>query len=199
MVGVTSRHELEHDARVGVSEPTAERTDADLVRADFAALFDRHAVALHRYLARRAGTGLADDLLAQTFLIAYERRDSYDRARPDARPWLYGIAGNLLRRRHRDETRQYQAWARTGVDPVAADHAGRVADTVDAQVTAGRLAGALARLASAEREVLLLVAWGELSYPEVAAALDIPIGTVRSRLHRARTRIRAAAPTPQGD
>ncbi|BCJ36895.1 DNA-directed RNA polymerase sigma-70 factor [Actinocatenispora thailandica] len=182
-----------------MSEPAAERTDAELVSADFAALFDRHAVALHRYLARRAGTGLADDLLAQTFLIAYERRGAYDRTRPDARPWLYGIAGNLLRRRSRDEVRQYQAWARTGVDPVAADHAGRVADAVDAQVAAGRLAGALAALAYPDREVLLLVAWGELSYPEVAAALDIPIGTVRSRLHRARARIRAAAPTSRGD
>jgi RNA polymerase sigma-70 factor (ECF subfamily) len=190
---------VEHDARVGVSQPAAERTDAEVILADFAALFDRHAVALHRYLARRAGTGPADDLLAQTFLVAYERRGSYDRTRPDARPWLYGIAGNLLRRRHREETRQYQAWARTGVDPVAADHAGRVADAVDAGVAASRLAGALAQLAYPEREVLLLVAWGELSYPEVAAALDIPIGTVRSRLHRARARIRAAAPTPQGD
>jgi RNA polymerase sigma-70 factor (ECF subfamily) len=177
----------------------AKRTDAELVWTDFAALFDRHAVALHRYLARRAGPGLADDLLGQTFLIAYERRGSYDRSRPDARPWLYGIAGNLLRRRRRDEIRQYQAWARTGVDPVAADHAGRVADAVDAQATASRLAGVLARLARPDREVLLLVAWGELSYSEVAEALDIPIGTVRSRLHRARARIRAAAPTSRGD
>lgn len=173
--------------------------DADLVLANFAALFDRHAVAIHRYLARRAGTGAADDLLAQTFLVAYERRGSYDRSRPDARPWLYGIAGNLLRRRWRDEVRQYQAWARTGVDPVAADHAGRVAEAVDAQSAAAGLAGVLAALSRTDREVLLLVAWEELTYPEVAAALDIPIGTVRSRLHRARARIRAAVTPSEGD
>ncbi|GAA3520467.1 RNA polymerase sigma factor [Actinocatenispora rupis] len=184
---------------MSVSEPPPVRTDADLVDSDFAVLFDRHAAVVHRYLARRAGTGAADDLLAQTFLIAYERRGTYDRTRPDARPWLYGIAGNLLRRRRREEVRQYQAWARTGVDPVAADHAGRVAEAVDAECAAARLAGVLAGLSAADREVLLLVAWGELSYPEVADALDIPIGTVRSRLHRARARIRAAAAKDQGD
>ena len=166
---------------------------------DFAVLFDRHAVAVHRYLARRVGTTVADDLLAQTFLVAYERRSSYDRSRPDARPWLFGIATNLLRRKQRDEVRQYQAWARTGVDPVAADHAPRVADQVDAAVAAGRLAGALAELPHADREVLQLVAWSQLTYPEVAAALDIPVGTVRSRLHRARTALRGALPHLQGD
>lgn len=119
-----------------------DRTDADLVVGEFAALFDRHAVAVHRYLARRAGTTVADDLLAQTFLVAYERRGDYDRSRPDARPWLFGIATNLLRRHQRDEVRQYQAWARTGVDPVGADHALRVVDQVDAAATASRLAQA---------------------------------------------------------
>jgi len=182
-----------------VSSLSTDRTDADLVVGEFAALFDRHAVVVHRYLARRVGTGAADDLLAQTFLVAYERRRGYDRSRPDARPWLFGIATNLLRRCQRDEVRQYQAWARTGVDPVAADHATRVADQVDAAAAAGRLAGALAGLAPADREVLLLVAWGQLTYPEVAAALDIPVGTVRSRLHRARAALRAAVPHLEGD
>jgi RNA polymerase sigma factor (sigma-70 family) len=184
---------------VGVPSLSIDRTDAELVAGEFAALFDRHAVVIHRYLARRAGTTAADDLLAQTFLVAYERRAGYDRSRPDARPWLFGIAANLLRRRERDEIRQYQAWARTGVDPVAADHAIRVADRVDASVGAARLAGALAKLRRADREVLLLVAWGQLSYPEVAAALDIPVGTVRSRLARARAALRAAAPNSEGD
>ncbi len=176
-----------------------DRTDADLVVGEFAALFDRHAVAVHRYLARRAGTTVADDLLAQTFLVAYERRGDYDRTRPDARPWLFGIATNLLRRQQRDEVRQYQAWARTGVDPAGADHALRVADRVDAAATASRLAGALAELPHADREVLQLVAWGQLTYPEVAAALDIPVGTVRSRLHRARAALRRAVPQSEGN
>lgn len=105
-----------------------ERNDADLVAHAFEQLFDRHAVAVHRYLTGRIGRAVADDLLAQTFLVAYEQRPRYDRTRPDARPWLYGIATNLLRRHQRNEIRQYQAWARTGIDPLEAEsHADRVA------------------------------------------------------------------------
>ena len=178
--------------------PEQARSDAALVDADFAALFDRHAAAIHRYLARRVGTTVADDVLGQTFLIAYERRGSYDRTRPDARPWLYGIAGNLVRRHQRDEVRQYQALARTGVDPVLECHASRVADRVDAGAWSRDLAAALADLAPPDRDVLLLFAWAQLSYPEIAAALDIPVGTVRSRLHRARGAVRAALPALTG-
>jgi RNA polymerase sigma-70 factor (ECF subfamily) len=172
---------------------TIHSTDADLVNDDFAALFDRHAAAVHRYLARRVGRVIADDLLAQTFLVAFERRTRYDRSRPDARPWLYGIATNLLRRHHRDEVRQYQAWARTGVDPVLVEcPADRIADRVDADARSAPLAAALAALRPADREVLLLFAWGELSYAEIADALGIPVGTVRSRLSRARAAVRTA-------
>lgn len=175
-----------------------ERTDGALIGVDFAALFDRHAVAVHRYLARRIGVMVADDLLAQTFLVAYERRAGYDRSRPDARPWLYGIATNLLRRHQREEVRQYRAWARTGVDPALESHALRVVERVDAQAWSRPLAAALAGLKPGEREVLLLLAWGELTYPEIASALDIPIGTVRSRLHRARAAVRDALPASEG-
>lgn len=178
--------------------PDIERTDGALIGVDFAALFDRHAVAVHRYLARRIGAMVADDLLAQTFLVAYERRAGYDRSRPDARPWLYGIATNLLRRHQREEVRQYRAWARTGVDPALESHALRVVERVDAQAWSRPLAAALAGLKPGEREVLLLLAWGELTYPEIASALDIPIGTVRSRLHRARAAVRDALPASEG-
>jgi len=175
--------------------PIVQSSDADLIDNDFGALFDRHAVAVYRYLARRIGVTAADDLLAQTFLVAFERRSNYDRARPDARPWLYGIATNLLRRHLREEVRQYRAWARTGIDPVVAEgHADRVADRVDASAWSGNLATALARLKAPDRDVLLLFAWGSLSYEEIAQALDIPVGTVRSRLHRARAAVRAALP-----
>jgi RNA polymerase sigma-70 factor (ECF subfamily) len=170
-------------------------TDADLVVRDFAALFDRHATAVHRYLARRIGRTIADDLLAQTFLVAFERRTRYDRSRPDARPWLYGIATNLLRRHHRDEVRQYQAFARTGVDPVLVECPDdRIVERVDADAWSLPLAAALAELRTGDREVLLLFAWGELSYAEIADALGIPIGTVRSRLNRARSIVRRAVP-----
>jgi RNA polymerase sigma-70 factor (ECF subfamily) len=175
-----------------LAPPAEQRTDAELVVDGFAVLFDRHATPIHRYLSRRAGANLADDLLSQTFLTAFERRDSYDRSRPDARPWLFGIATNLLNRRTRDEVRQYRAWARSGVDPVTSDHAPRVVDRVDAAAGAARIAGALAELPDTDREAVLLSAWAHLTYPEIAAALDIPVGTLRSKLHRARATLRAA-------
>jgi RNA polymerase sigma-70 factor (ECF subfamily) len=177
----------------------ARATDADLVGTDFAALFDRHATVVHRYLSRRIGTAVADDLLGETFLVAYERRATFDRSRADARPWLLGIATNLLRRHRRDELAQYRAWARTGADPVGGEvEDARVAQRLDAGAWSARLAGVLAGMRREDREVLLLVAWGELSYPEVAAALHIPAGTVRSRLHRARAAVRAELPELEG-
>lgn len=181
--------------------PADRPTDAELIDTAFATLFDRHAVAVHRYLARRIGPTIADDLLAQTFLVAFERRAGYDRTRPDARPWLYGIATNLVHRQRRDEIRQYDAWARSGVDPTAAPEspAERVVQRADAQAQSPRLAAALAQLSAPDRDVLLLFAWGELSYAEIATALDIPVGTVRSRLNRARTLVRRALPDLTGD
>src|SRR5579862_1178416 len=74
----------------------------------FAVLFDRHAPHIHRYLARRAGREVADDLVAETFLTAFAKRDRYDLSYTDARPWLYGIATNLVGRHRRDEVRQYR-------------------------------------------------------------------------------------------
>jgi RNA polymerase sigma factor (sigma-70 family) len=158
----------------------------------FAVLFDRHAVAVHRYLARRVGASAADDVVAETFLVAFEKRQGYDPDWPDARPWLFGIASNLLRRRRRDEVRMLRAYARTGIDPVTDIGADQVAARVDAEAARRRLADALAKLAQGDRDVLLLFAWAALSYDEIAQALGIPIGTVRSRLHRARRQVRAA-------
>lgn len=181
-------------------EAAEARTDAELIEASvrsgavFAALFDRHARTVHRYLARRAGVAAAEDLLAQTFLVAFEGRHRYETARPDALPWLYGIATNVLRRARRDEVRLYRALARTGVEEDVPGPADRVAERVDARATTAALAGVLAALPAAERDVLLLVAWGGLGQDEVARALGLPLGTVKSRLHRARTRLRAAVP-----
>jgi RNA polymerase sigma factor (sigma-70 family) len=158
----------------------------------FAALFDRYAAELHRYAGRRLGAAVADDVVAETFLAAFRQRQRYDLARLDARPWLYGIATNLIGRHRRTEARLYRALARTGVDPVTADHADRVVARVTAEGARRQLAAALARLPRRDRDVLLLVAWAELSYEEVAAALGIPVGTVRSRLNRARRQVREA-------
>ncbi|MBV8932264.1 MAG: RNA polymerase sigma factor [Kutzneria sp.] len=158
----------------------------------FGEVYDLHATAVHRYLSRRAGAALADDLTAETFLAAFRGRRRFDLTARTALPWLYGIATNLVRRHRRAEVAQYRAMARTGVDPVFADnHADLVADRVVAVATGTRLSGALARLTAKERDTLLLFAWGELNYDDIAAALHIPVGTVRSRLNRARRRLRA--------
>lgn len=175
----------------------AERDQSDAViiaasmldAASFALIFDRHFDEIDRYLARRVGVSLADDLAAETFVIAFRSRARYDRETPDARPWLFGIAANLVRRHWRTERRRLRAYARTGVDPLA-DEVSEAERRVDALAAAPALAGALASLSAAEREVLLLFAWADLSYEEIAAALGIPVGTVRSRLSRARARVR---------
>jgi RNA polymerase sigma-70 factor (ECF subfamily) len=170
-------------------------TDAQVIAASasdprsFAAIFDRHFADIDRYLARRVGASLADDLAADTFVVAFRSRARYDPAAPDARPWLFGIAANLLRRHWRTERRRLRAYARTGIDPLweEADDADR---RIDALAAGRALAGALASLSAAEREVLLLFAWADLSYDEIASALGIPVGTVRSRLSRGRARVR---------
>ncbi|MFE7131029.1 RNA polymerase sigma factor [Streptomyces sp. NPDC057638] len=156
----------------------------------FGELFNRHAPDIHRYAARRLGDTTADDITAEVFLVAFRTRARYDLDRPSARPWLYGIAANLIGRQRRDEVRALKALARTGHDPVAESWTERSDSRVAAQAAHGPLAGALARLSARDRHVLLLVAWADLSYAEVAEALSIPVGTVRSRLNRARRKVR---------
>jgi RNA polymerase sigma factor (sigma-70 family) len=153
----------------------------------FAALFDRHAVAVHRYLDRRLGRDRADDLLAEVFRIAFERRDSYRAEQSSARPWLFGIASNLVLKAHRHERRRLRALARLSAIPVgAASELERVEETLDARVDVATVAAALLDLDARDREVVILVAWEGFSHDDVALALGIPTGTVRSRLHRAR-------------
>jgi len=159
----------------------ASRTEPDR----FASLFDRHAPHIHRYLARRVGPQAADDLVAETFLVAFGKRASYDPRFRDARPWLYGIATNLVGQHRREEVRQFRLRLSAGPAPVQNDDAERAVVNLTAQSIRSTLGKALAALAKPERDVLLLVAWEQFSYEEVARALAIPVGTVRSRLHRA--------------
>jgi RNA polymerase sigma-70 factor (ECF subfamily) len=155
----------------------------------FGEIFDRHFAEIHRYLGRRVGAGLADEIAAETFAVAFRLRDRYDRHALDSRPWLFGIAANLIRRHWRTERRRLRAYARTGVDPIW-DESSEVERRVDALAAGPQLAAALASLSGGEREVLLLFAWADLSYEEISAALGIPAGTVRSRLSRARAHVR---------
>ncbi|WP_246843070.1 RNA polymerase sigma factor [Allokutzneria sp. NRRL B-24872] len=154
------------------------------------ALYDAHSRALHRYLARRVGRDLADDLVAEAFLVMWERRGDYDPRRASARAWLFGIATNLARMHERTEVRKLRAWARElgrGLDVEPPDI--RAAAAVDAENDVGRYAEALAELRQEERDVLLLTAWAELSPAEIAKVLDLHVTTVRTRLHRARRRL----------
>lgn len=160
----------------------------------FSAVFERHFAVIHRYLARRAGRGCADDLAAQTFVVAFDRRGTFREEATSARPWLFGIATNVLRNELRSERRMLAAIAR--LDPAGArdqsDEVERTLARADAAADAARIAGALALLDSDQRDVLLLHAWGELSNEEIADSLGVPAGTVRSRLSRARATLQRA-------
>lgn len=156
----------------------------------FEAIFRRHFGRIHQYLAARVGGRIADDLAAEVFTIAFAQRQRYDLARECARPWLYGIATNLAGTYRRQEQRRYRALARAGAHGVAPSDEDLVAERVSAAAAGPALAAALARLGSGDRDVLLLVAIAGLDQQEVAQALGIPAGTVRSRLSRARTRLR---------
>jgi RNA polymerase sigma-70 factor (ECF subfamily) len=146
----------------------------------FAAIFERHFDALYGYARRRVGADLAEEIATETFVRAFDRRRTFDTERVDARPWLLGIAANLLRRHWRTERRRLEAYARSGVPAEAfSDAAARV-----------EVVSALDSLSRDERETLFLFAVADLTYEEIADALRIPVGTVRSRLARARGRIR---------
>ncbi|WP_262060863.1 RNA polymerase sigma factor [Streptomyces sp. STR69] len=192
---------VEPGVRVG-QDSDASTSDASEIERSwdepeaFAVLFDRHADSVHRYAARRLGPEVAEDLMAETFTIAFQQRFRYNTELADARPWLFGIATNLVGRHRRAEARRLKAIGRLpsaapadGSEDTVAD---QVAARVSAQAVRGELALGMARLPARHRDVLLLVAWADLGYEEVARALEIPVGTVRSRLHRARRKLRDA-------
>jgi RNA polymerase sigma-70 factor (ECF subfamily) len=150
----------------------------------FSTIFDRHFDAVFRYLARRIERARAEDLAATTFTVAFERRGRFRPEADTARPWLFGIATNLLRNERRAERRGLDLVARLRGDVKTPE--GSPGEPDD------RLAPLLRKLDPDQLDVLLLYAWEELSYEEIAAALRIPVGTVRSRLARARSRLRTA-------
>jgi RNA polymerase sigma-70 factor (ECF subfamily) len=154
-------------------------------------LVDRHATVRHRYLVRRLGPDEAEAMVGDVFRIAFEKRHTYDQLRPTARPWLYGIATNLLAKHHRREARRIHAVARLAARRLPAeDMAERVSAGVDAADRWQTVADAVTSLPHPERDALVLHVWEGLSYEEVAVALGIPVGTVRSRINRARGRLR---------
>jgi RNA polymerase sigma-70 factor (ECF subfamily) len=177
--GGVARSDVEPDG-VLIQRSVRGRPDA------FAEVARRHEVAVHGYLARRAGRQAADDLLAEVWLRAFAARGGYDARHGDARPWLYGIARNVLRehwRSSRDE--EPAALGELRVDPWDG-----VDERLDSASQARALMAAVRALPAAEREVLLLVAWEQLAPAEAAKVLGVPQGTARSRLHRARATVR---------
>ncbi|MGP0222480.1 MULTISPECIES: RNA polymerase sigma factor [unclassified Paenarthrobacter] len=172
-------------------------TDSDIIRqsrdspAVFGELYDRHAPAIYRYAARRAGEFAAEDVTSETFLVAWEQLDSYDVTRDDARPWLFGIATNLLRQHHRAEANVLRVAAKSASREALTDDSERIAAEVDAKAATGRIAQALRSMAAIDRETLLLYAWADLTYEGIAQAMGVPVGTVRSRLNRARQTLRS--------
>ncbi|MEU0568424.1 RNA polymerase sigma factor [Nonomuraea sp. NPDC005983] len=164
-------------------------TDPPDLRADWEEIFTTHFAEIHRYIARRLSEDVADDLAAEVFLAAYPK--GYDASRGAVRPWLYGIATHLISRHNRSEMRKWKALSRTAQRPEHS-HEDATLTRVAASDLTGRLAGALAGLNRRDRDVVLLHALGGLSHAEVAAALNIPVGTVASRLNRARKQLRKA-------
>ncbi|GAB3886404.1 RNA polymerase sigma factor [Kibdelosporangium lantanae] len=158
-------------------------------REVFTEVHDRYFAAVHRYVAGRLDAQVAEDITAETFLVAYDRRDSFDPRRGELRPWLFGIATNLVAGHRRKEARHYRALARLEVPSTVEGHENKVVSLVTAQRLLPRLAEALTRLSRGERDVLLLVALGGLSYDEVAQALGTTSGTVGSRLTRTRQKL----------
>jgi RNA polymerase sigma-70 factor (ECF subfamily) len=156
----------------------------------FAQVFARHADAIFRYAAIRIGPVHAEDVVAETFSTAFDRRDRFDRRATSARPWLYGIAANKLRKHGEAE----QLWLKRAVaEPasVEVDETTHAEARIDAQRLRPELAAALLLLSPGERDVLLLHALEELTHDQVARVLGIRSGTAKTRLSRGRARIRA--------
>ena len=177
---------------------TGGRQDAVAIvaAADFENAFRAHFAPVYRFISRRVGADLAEDLAAEVFATAYRRRDSYQPSRGSLRAWLYGIAANMVRGHWRDEQQLLELDARVAHDslgplPGAAQFADAADERVIAAALAPRILGALAALNTDQRDVLLLYAWADLSHEEIAAALGIANGTARSRLSRARAALRA--------
>ena len=171
------------------------RSDAEAISRSldqpeaFGLIYDRHAATVLRFLGRRVGAEVAEGLIGELFRIAFERRKTFDASRVSALPWLYGIGSNLLLKHRRREARRLRASARMAAATEAVDRRAS-AGALDARLLFPRVADAIEALPDGEREALLLFAWEDLSYQSVAEVLELPIGTVRSRLNRARTHLR---------
>jgi RNA polymerase sigma factor (sigma-70 family) len=177
---------------------TGELSDAAVIARSlrepswFAEIFHRHGTEIVRYVHARLCPGLAEDVAAETFLAAFRYRDRYDGSRAEARPWLYGIAVRQIGKHRRAESRYRRAVARLPAEEMPADFGDRSVERVTAEQLRPQLSAALAGLSRQDRELLLLVAWADLTYAESAQALGLTVSAVRSRLNRIRVKTRKA-------
>jgi RNA polymerase sigma-70 factor (ECF subfamily) len=178
-------------------------TDAELVASSlrdpdsFTQLFERHWQALYRFCQSRAGSA-GEDIAAEAFRIAFDRRRRYDPRYSDARPWLFGIATNLLRDHFRTARREEHKLERSAALD-ALHQTGDELNELERQLLGPQLADALQGLPATDRDALLLLAWADLDYEQISQALGVPLGTVRSRIHRARQRVRDFLDTREND
>lgn len=172
-------------------------TDSEIIQrslqqpAAFAELFDRHARAVNAFATYRIGRHAAEDVLSETFLVAFRRRADFDTDVESAAPWLLGIASRLIRRHRALEAKHWRSFA-ASISQQEHSSLGGLDDAmsrVDAEREVQSLRTRIAALAPKDRETLLLYAWQGLTYEEIAVALAVPVGTVRSRLNRVRTRL----------
>ena len=172
-------------------------TDSEIIQRSlgqpraFAELFDRHAGAVGGYATRRLGPDAGEDVLSETFLVAFARRSSFDAAWDSALPWLYGIASRLIKKHRAREAKHLRSAAQSAAreEHISQGDLEVTIARLDAELSTRQLAPLIAALSAKDRETLLLYAWGDLSYEEIALALGVPVGTVRSRMNRVRTRL----------
>jgi RNA polymerase sigma factor (sigma-70 family) len=159
----------------------------------FGELFDRHATSVYNYLLRRTGDwSEAEDLTAAVFLQAWRRRGQVVFDRDSALPWLLGVARLVLRNARRARMRYQAALCRAGTEAaslVSVDPADLVAGRLDDERQLAALRAAVGRLPRPQREVIELCVYSGLDLQAAAVALGVAVGTVKSRLHRARQRL----------
>ncbi|MDH6279725.1 RNA polymerase sigma factor (sigma-70 family) [Prescottella agglutinans] len=162
-----------------------------LEATDWHDLYTAHAQTLYHYVVRRVGESVAEDIVADAFLETWRIRDRYNSNVAQSRSWLFGVATNKIRHHYRAEARRLKAAARN----IAAEASTVSNDPADLGWTLdSQLALALSNLRPEEREVILLVAWAELTPLEISRVLDLPPATVRTRLFRARTALKRSYP-----
>lgn len=189
-----------HDGQWGEDHTMrSDATDAQIIAASltdpsvFAPIFERHFDAIYGYVSRRLGRDAAEDVASEVFTIAIAKRGSFDGSRDSALPWLYGIASNLVSGARRSAARKQGAVAKLAWQRDATPTetpTGSIA-RIDAAATTRSLQSAIDALGDRDRNILLLHAWADLTYTDIAEALAMPVGTVRSRMHRIRKSLNA--------